>query len=338
MGKILYHSSLEGAQHGGKDLRTFARFAKANGAAGIQPSNYQVAGLTAKQIADIAAEEGVSIDGISAHCPAYILLAAHTRTPGCLPFLPEGIRNSPEKWESWAEEELLRVIGLLHELKRKCLHLFWGPTFGLEMASGYPWPFYAGPGYDFFKEGLERFVIKTGKVRAALNANGMVSGHELHPGTAAHAPQDFLSIVKACDNDRSLGIGFDPTHFWAGLSWQTALKLIGHLVVIAHIKNFTVKPDVALLCADPNWPNRGMEFADLESGDINMTRYVEALAKTGYPARYCSLNGTQTAPLIVEAESAHRDGDDTSARGVRFVADKLCFSFATTSFEEGMGA
>jgi hypothetical protein len=52
------------------------------------------------------------------------------------------------------------------------------------------------------------------------------------------------------------------------------------------------------------------------------------------------LRGDQakTAPLIVEAESAYRDLDKTSANGIAYVRDNLCFPIAAGSFEEGMGA
>ena len=42
-------------------------------------------------------------------------------------------------------------------------------------------------------------------------------------------------------------------------------------------------------------------------------------------------------PLIVEAESAYRDLDKTSANGIGYVRDNLCFPIAAGSFEEGMG-
>jgi hypothetical protein len=40
----------------------------------------------------------------------------------------------------------------------------------------------------------------------------------------------------------------------------------------------------------------------------------------------------------VEAESAYRDLDATSANGVQYVRDHLIFPIAAGSFEEGMGA
>ena len=42
MAKPIYHSSIEGAQHGGKGLDGFLKFAKEAGAAGAQPSNYML--------------------------------------------------------------------------------------------------------------------------------------------------------------------------------------------------------------------------------------------------------------------------------------------------------
>ncbi len=81
-----------------------------------------------------------------------------------------------------------------------------------------------------------------------------------------------------------------------------------------------------------------MQFVDIPTGDLNLTRYVELLIQIGYPQRYCQILGKKTAPLVVEAESAYRDLDATSANGIAYVRDNLCFPLAAGSFEEGMGA
>jgi hypothetical protein len=61
------------------------------------------------------------------------------------------------------------------------------------------------------------------------------------------------------------------------------------------------------------------------------------LIHSGYPKRFCEVMGTKTAPLVVEAESAYRDLDATSANGIGYVKERLCFPLAAGSFEEGMG-
>ena len=81
-----------------------------------------------------------------------------------------------------------------------------------------------------------------------------------------------------------------------------------------------------------------MQFCDIPSVDLNMLRYVEMLINIGFPQRYCQIMGRQTAPLVVEAESAYRDLDATSANGIAYVRDHLCFPLAAGSFEDGMGA
>ena len=89
---------------------------------------------------------------------------------------------------------------------------------------------------------------------------------------------------------------------------------------------------------EPDWKNRGMQFTDLGTGDLNMTRYAEIMMQIGYPKRYCDAMGTDSAPLVVEAESNYRDGDATSADGIAWVRDNLCFPAAEGSFEDAMGA
>jgi len=89
---------------------------------------------------------------------------------------------------------------------------------------------------------------------------------------------------------------------------------------------------------EPNWGGRAMQFTDLPTGDLNMTRYAELMVHIGYPQRYCKQMGRETAPLVVEAESTFRDLDATSANGIRYVKDNLVFPVAGGSFEDGMGA
>jgi hypothetical protein len=104
------------------------------------------------------------------------------------------------------------------------------------------------------------------------------------------------------------------------------------------VKNFVIRPNVPLRKMEANWQGRAMQFVDIPSGELNMMRYVEALIRSGYPQRYCKIMGRKTAPLIVEAESAYRDLNATSANGIQYVRDNLCFPIASGSFEEGMGA
>lgn len=338
-----FHPSVEGAQHGAKSLAEFLEYAKKSGAEGVQPSNYMLQGpkgfKSAKEIKQTFDKAQMKLDGISAHCPFWVHTTAWTGSPTIRPFIPGDVaKKSPEQIEKWAEDYLLQLLDLCAELGVKIVPMFWGVAFGWEMATGYPWGFWKGGDYDLFKEGQERFVNKTAKIRKKANALGIFLAHEIHPGTAAMCADDFNLLVEACDDDKCLAVNADPSHCWEGEDWETRFLKVAERVYACHVKNFVIRPRVPLRKMEAGWQSRAMQFVDIGTGDLNMTRYIEMLIHVGYPQRYCQVMKTKTAPLIVEAESAYRDLDATSANGIQFVRNNLVFPIAAGSFEEGMGA
>ncbi|MCS7338807.1 MAG: sugar phosphate isomerase/epimerase, partial [Verrucomicrobiae bacterium] len=263
---------------------------------------------------------------------------AWTGSPTIRPFIPKDVaQKSPTQIEQWAEQYLLKLMDLAAELGVRVLPMFWGVAFGWELATGYPWGFWKGPDYDLIEKGKERFVKKTARLREHARKLGLYLCHEIHPGTAAMCADDFNMLVKICDGDKCLAVNADPSHCWEGEGWETRFRKVAERVYACHVKNHVVRPGLPLRSMAPNWQDRAMQFVDLPSGDLNMTRYVEMLINIGYPQRYCQVMGRDTAPLVVEAESAYRDLDATSADGIEFVRRRLCFPVAEASFEEGMG-
>lgn len=343
MAQTIFHSSVEGAQHGAKSLADFLSYAKKAGAAGAQPSNYMLQGesglKTAKEIKQIFESAKMKLDGISAHCPFWVHTTAWTGSPTIRPFIPAEVARKPvEQIEKWAEEYLLKLMDLSVELGVKVMPMFWGVAFGWEVATGYPWGFWKGGDYDLIQEGKDRFVKKTERLRRQAKSLGIKLCHEIHPGTAAACADDFNALVEACGGDETVCVNADPSHCWEGEDWETRFRKVGPRVYACHVKNFVIRRNVPLRKMEPDWPGRAMQFTDLPSGDLSMARYAEMLVNIGYPQRYCQTMGTKTAPLIVEAESAYRDLDATSANGIAYVRDNLCFPLAAGSFEEGMGA
>ena len=348
MAKPVYHSSIEGAQHGSKGLDGFLAFAKEAGAAGAQPSNYMLEDgdsgeqfKSAKDIKDAFEQHGLKLDGVSGHCPFWVHTSVWTGTKSGHPFIHGPNQDkSPKDLEQWYENYLLRLMDLCAELDIKILPMFWGVSHGWELATGYPWGFWAGGDFDLVKEGEDRFVKKTAKLRAHAKSLGIYLAHEIHPGTAAMCAEEFGQLVKICDGDETLSVNADPSHCWEGEDWETRFTHpeVRNRVHACHVKNFVVRPNVPLRRMDGNWRNRAMQFTDLGSGDLNMVRYVEMLINIGYPARYMKITGAETAPLIAETESNYRDPDATAIEGIQYVRDQLCFPVAEGSFEDEMGA
>jgi len=343
MATVVFHPSVEGAQHGAKTLEQFLAFAKNSGASGAQPSNFLIqkeSGLfmSAQEIKAAFEKAELKLDGISAHCPFWVHTTAWTGSPSIRPFIPASVaQKSPQEIEKWAEDYILRLFDLCAELGVKIIPMFWGVAFGWELASGYPWGFWRGQGFDLLKEGQERFVTKTAKIRKRANELGLYLAHEIHPGTAAMSADDFNMLVNICDGDKCLAVNADPSHCWEGEDFETRFLKVASRIYSCHVKNHVVRKNLPLRFMEPDWQKRAMQFVDLGTGDLNMKRYAELLILTGYPKRYCEVMKTNTTPLIVEAESAYQDLDVCSSDGIAYVKNNLCFAIATGSFEDGMG-
>jgi sugar phosphate isomerase/epimerase len=215
--------------------------------------------------------------------------------------------------------------------------MFWGTVFGWEVATGYPWGFWQGPGYDLIEEGKKRFLEKTANIRRLARELGIKLCHEIHPGTAAQCSYEFNCLVDLCDGDECLAVNADPSHCWDGESWEVRFLNVGDRIYGCHVKNHVIRDGFPLRWMMADWKHRGMQFVDLSTGAINLRRYAELMLEVGYPQRYCELMGTETAPLVVEAESAFGNLDEVSAQGIEYVQDELCFEAAEQSFEKGMG-
>ena len=343
---VLTHSSLEGAQHGGsKTLLELAEFAKKSGAAGFQPSNYHFLKkdgslMSLSEVRHILNQVEIRLDGISAHCWFWAMQTAWTHSKTIRPFIPKELwEESPEKIAQYCEDKIVELLDLAAGLGLKVMPMFWGVAYGWEVATGYPWGFWANKDaeYDFIAEGDERFINSSERVRREANARNIFLAHEIHPGTAASCADDFNHLVKICDGDKTLTVNADPSHNWEGESWLERIRKVGDRIAGCHVKNHVIIPNMALRCMAPDWKNRPMQFCNLRDGQIDMVAYVQEIFRCGYVQRYCEMHNTKTAPLVVEAESAYDELDYTSADGIAYVNENLCRPAATGSFEDGMG-
>lgn len=341
--KVPFISALEGAQHGGKKLPELVKFCEAAGFDGVQPSNYHFqlddgTVMTPEQ-AGTALAGKVKLVGISAHCLTWVRGSAWTGTPCIRPFIPAKLHNaSIAEIEQWADDTMRRTLDLAAALGIKTVPMFWGNSYGLELASGYPWGFYKGPGYDLLQHGDERFVSQTKVVRDHARSLGINLAHEIHPGTAAATADDFLRLVRICDNDVVLGVNADPSHCWEGEDWMTRFTKVGQYITGVHVKDHVIIKGRPLRSMTTDWQERAMQFTQLGEGQIDLPLFAQLMLRVGYVARYNKAHGTTKAPLVGEAESAVYELDVASSNAATYINTKLCLPYATGSFEDGMGA
>src|SRR5213593_1538567 len=115
-----FHPSIEGAQHGAKNLAQFLDYARKSGATGAQPSNYMLESdkgfKSVKEIKDAFAKAHLSLDGVSSHCAFWVHTSSWTGTPGIRPFIPADVaKKSADQIEKWAEDYLMRLLDLCVE-------------------------------------------------------------------------------------------------------------------------------------------------------------------------------------------------------------------------------
>lgn len=342
--QVPFESALEGAQHGDKPLAKLAAFCHASGFAAMQPSNYHFvkpdgAVMTKTEVGDALGDTPVRIIGISGHCPVWVAGTAWTGSPTIRPFIPEKLhRAGVDEIEQWGVDSTLRTLDLCAALGIKVMPMFWGTLYGWEVATGYPWGFFAGPGYDLIKEGDDRFVAKTKRIRDHARGLGISLAHEIHPGTAAMTADDFLRLVQLCDGDSCLGVNADPSHCWEGESWETRFLKVGKYITGVHVKDHLIRPGFPLRGMCANWKDRGMQFCRLGHGQIDLVRYAQIMHQVGYAERYCKAHGVKKAPLVGEAEDAYVHLDVASSSSAGYINEKLCVPYAGRSFEDGMGA
>lgn len=341
----VFHPSLELGQHGGKGLTGALDFAKRAGCVGAQPSNYLLQGsngdlMSPDEVRAAFAQNDLLCDGISSHCMFWVHGTAWTGSATIRPFIPEHLhQKSVQEIERWVESYLIRLMELASELNRKVIPMFWGLYQGYELATGYPWGFPQGPGYDLVKLAEERFVTKTQRLRDEARSLGLVLAHEIHPNSGAMCADDFLRLRQITDNDPSLGVFADPSHCWNGETFEERFIKVGPYVYGAHAKDFKRVPGLPQLSQQMNWQRRGVYFTRLGTGEVDLCRYAEILISSGIKQRLNALHDTSgaTVPMCAEAESPFVDLDECAADGVRYVKDHLCFEVMQGSFEDGMG-
>ena len=207
------------------------------------------------EIKEAFASRGLTLDGISAHCPFWVHTTAWTNSPTVKPFLPPDVgRQSAAAIEKWSEEYLMRLLDLAAALGVKIVPMFWGVAFGWELATGYPWGFWKGGDYDLLASGRERFVNKTAALRARADELGIYLAHEIHPGTAAMCADDFNLLTQICDGDKCLTVNADPSHCWEGEDWETRFLKVAPRIYACHVKNIVIRRGLPLRRMEPAWP------------------------------------------------------------------------------------
>jgi sugar phosphate isomerase/epimerase len=297
-----------------------------------------------KEVRQVLGALGLVAPAISAHCAAFAHLSAKWGLEYAEKFVPPSVLAKGAQYvENWSEEYL---IGLLETGTAAGIHIygwFWGLWGNPVLHSGYPWVF----GWDaMMAAGLERFRVKTAKVRAQANKVGAYLAQELHPGTGAICSRDFGLLLLATDYDRCLCVWGDPSHCWAGESWTQRFTspYVAPRVIGSHAKNFKYLEGASTLMISEDWAQRGHQFCGHGEGEVNLESYTKMLLAIGAGDRFCSIMGGDVMPMYSEAEDSILPLTAPApnllgacSAGIKWVNDHLAgMSLTTATFTDAM--
>jgi sugar phosphate isomerase/epimerase len=262
-------------------------------------------------------EHKVPMVSVSLHVVFYALLCIK-HNPAAMQWVPEDCRRAtPAETEAALWNAIVMMLIGAAVTGIEVIHLFFGKSEGL---GDYPWDPY----------GTKDVAAMDAKTVGVLNALGKICiklgiklGHEIHPATMARSMRDFARVWKQLDKDvqQVIGLGFDPSHFWDGETWEEALwlaKELGIPVFVAHAKNALKREGFSAHGQEPLYTWRGQAFTHLDdpAGIVSMHQYLEKLQLLGAPFWFA--RGVPMG-VHVEAEVQVRRQIEVTERGVGYL-------------------
>jgi sugar phosphate isomerase/epimerase len=336
-------------------LEAVGKYATQCGARSVMITNYLLNGpghgenckivfRNPKEVRQVLGRLGFVAPVISAHCASYAHLSAKWGLEYAEKFVPPSVLAKGAQYvEQWSEDYL---IGLLDTGTAAGIHIygwFWGLWGNPVLHSGYPWTF----GWEaMMAAGLERFRLRTSKIRAQANKAGAYLAHEIHPGTGAICSRDFGLLLMATDYDKCLAVWGDPSHCWAGEKWTQRFTspFVAPRVMGSHAKNFKYLDGASTLMISEDWTQRGHQFCGHGEGEVNLESYTKMLLAIGVGDRFCSVMGGDLMPIYSEAEDSILPLTAPApnllgacSAGIKWVNDHLAgMSLTTATFTDAM--
>ncbi|MEP6664259.1 MAG: ABC transporter substrate-binding protein, partial [Verrucomicrobiota bacterium] len=179
----------------------------------------------------------------------------------------------------------------LAELNVKVLPMFWGIAFGWELATGYPWGFWAGPGYDLLAEGKERFVKNGGQISVELDYNkgdkdfkAQLTAIKSTNPDGVFVPGYYTDVALICIQAKQLGLNVP---LFGGDGWESEkLVEIGKEAVEGNYFSTHYSPEVGTAKSKAFVENYKKRFGGKTPG---------ALAACGYDSAIFLIDGLKRA-------------------------------------------
>jgi sugar phosphate isomerase/epimerase len=243
-----------------------------------------------KSLKDSLAKYGLKTWAISAHLVGQLVGdVLDVRHNG---FAAASVANQFDKMREWAIQEVKYIILAAKNLGCSVITAFMGSPI---------WPaWYSFPqtSQEMVKEGFDLIVKRWTPLFDEMDKYGIKFALEIHPTEIAFDYYSFLTLLKAFNYRKTLGMNFDPSHFlWQGIKPHLVIRELPERVYHVHLKDAAVTLDGlnGILGSHLEFgdPRRGWNFRSLGRGHVDFEAIIRELNAAGY-----------AGPLSVEWEDS----------------------------------
>lgn len=193
------------------------------------------------------------------------------------PFYPKGLKDADRT--KWAQDQLIKSVDASVNLGTKNISTLSG---GLAWPMIYPWPQRPdGLVEEAFAELAKRWlpVLNYAKQR------GVTFGYELHPGSDVFDGLTFEMFLEVCDNNSSVCITYDPSHFLIQqLDYLEFINIYSDRITAFHVKDAELRPNgkVGVYGGFQDWQKRAGRFRSIGDGQVDFKSIFTLLTENGY--------------------------------------------------------
>jgi len=147
-------------------------------------------------------------------------------------FAPSSVSDKPEAMRQWAIQEVKYIIKAAE-------------NFGIKVITGFTgspiwnyWYSFPQTTQEMIEEGYQTIVERWSPLFDEMDKKGIVFALEVHPTEIAYDYYTFVKLLEAFDNRKTLGMNFDPSHFfWQGIDPIRALRALEGAIHHVHAKD-----------------------------------------------------------------------------------------------------
>lgn len=230
-----------------------------------------------EELKGIVKESGMEVIELASYLQGQVMAVNPAYEEMFQPFYPEGMKDRERT--RWAQEQLIKAIDASVHLKTKNISVLSG---GFAWPMVYPWP--QRP-QGMVEEAFAELAKRWQPVLNYAKEKGITIGYELHPGSDVFDGMTYEMFLEACDNNSSVCITYDPSHFLLQhLDYLAFIEIYCDHITAFHVKDAEFRPSgrIGVYGGFQDWQKRAGRFRSIGDGQVDFKSIFTLLTEKGY--------------------------------------------------------